>query len=209
MNRSMRLTRHLTRAGYSLIEVLLAVALLGVLAYQVFTVISVASRSTTTDTTGMVLEDHALTVMQSIANAIMGTNRDTLEPALGAPLSSDDINYRIQLGIEDGEVIWEDPERIALDDSDSRVFWSQNPDTDEERRVFWTSLVAPFLEGELLNGVDDNGNGLVDEKGLSFSIDRKAVTVRLTLEERTREGEIVTRTLERTVTCRNPQGETP
>ena len=82
------------------------------------------------------------------------------------------------------------------------MFWSRNPETNEEVRVVWTSLVSPYLEGEIPNGMDDNGNGLIDEKGLSFVVDRNAVTIRLTLDQLV-DGRMVTKTVQTTVTCRN------
>ena len=62
---------------------------------------------------------------------------------------------------------------------------------------------APFLAGELPNGMDDNGNGLIDEKGLSFVVDRDSVTIRLTLERVSNDGSVISKTVQSTVTCRN------
>jgi hypothetical protein len=95
---------------------------------------------------------------------------------------------------------------IAMDDEATRVFWARNPGLGTEHRVIWTNMVRPFLEGEVMNGVDDNGNGLVDEHGLSFDIDRNAVTIRLSMERRSSDGRAVIHTIERVVTCRNPHG---
>ena len=67
----------------------------------------------------------------------------------------------------------------------------------------WCKVVRPFLEGEQMNGVDDNGNGLIDEKGLVFTLDGSRVTVRLTLERKSETGELITRTVETMITCRN------
>ena len=92
-----------------------------------------------------------------------------------------------------------------MEEAKHRVYWSQNPGAENERRVIWTSLVAPYLEGELPNGIDDNGNGLIDEKGLNFVVDRNAITIRLTLERVLDGGEIVSKTVDTTVTCRNLQ----
>ncbi len=70
-------------------------------------------------------------------------------------------------------------------------------------RVVWNGItlceVAPFLEGEIPNGMDDNGNGLIDERGLSFTFDRHSVRIRLTTQARV-DGELRVQTVETTVT---------
>jgi hypothetical protein len=63
--------------------------------------------------------------------------------------------------------------------------------------------VRELLEGELPNGLDDNGNGLIDESGLSFEIDGDTITIRLTLERFDAEGTLITRTVETAVTLKN------
>lgn len=69
--------------------------------------------------------------------------------------------------------------------------------------MVWTSLARPFLEGEVLNGVDDNGNGLIDEQGLSFTLFGDSVTIRLSIAQTNPEGEEITQTVETVVTVRN------
>ena len=66
-----------------------------------------------------------------------------------------------------------------------------------------TRWVRPFLEGEIDNGKDDNGNGLIDEPG--FCLDRvgDVWTLRLSLQRRDGAGRTVTRTMETAVRPRN------
>jgi hypothetical protein len=191
------------RAGLSLLEILLAAALLGILVQRGFTVMNSATRVSNEETSVLLLEERAQLVLQRIANAIMGSNRETLIPDHEQPLSTDDIQYRIHLGVQDGEVVWSDPEMIGLEDLDNEVFWTRLEDGGPNQRVVWTNLVRPFLEGEIPNGMDDNGNGIIDEKGLSFTVDRNAVTIRMTLDRLTASGRPITTTVETTVTCRN------
>ena len=56
------------------------------------------------------------------------------------------------------------------------------------------------------NGVDDNGNGLIDEQGLAFTIFRNTVTIRLSLLRLSADGQPIEKTVETTVTCRNNSG---
>ena len=43
--------------------------------------------------------------------------------------------------------------------------------------------VREFLEGEIPNGKDDNGNGRVDERGLCFVLEGEILRILLTLEQ--------------------------
>ena len=191
-----------TKGGFTLLELMLALALLGIVMYKGLFVVSNAVKSSSEVTTDVIVEDQARKVLNQIAALVMSSDRDSLNPVAAAPLSSEDIGYRVNLGLQDGEIVRGDPELIGMEEDIQQVFWSKNPETPEEVRVVWSNLVAPYLEGEIPNGMDDNGNGLIDEKGLSFVIDRNAVTIRLTLD-RVVEGRPVTKTVQTTVTCRN------
>ena len=126
-----------------------------------------------------------------------------LEKSSWGKKHTSDIRYSFSLGLEDGVVVWSDPEEIRLSATGEAVEWLGNPGTPEEQRVVWSHLVSPFLEGELLNGLDDNGNGLIDEEGLSFVIDGQRVVIRLTLNRPEVNGRTAQETIERVVTCRN------
>jgi len=195
--------RRSSTAGLSLLELLLAAALLAILLQKGISLMQQTARQTNEESAAVLLEERAQLVLERIARAVMGSDRDTLIPDHAEPLSTDDIEYRIHLGVQDGEVVWSDPEAIGLEDVDNSVFWMRMPEDAPEQRVTWTNLVRPFLEGELPNGMDDNGNGLIDEKGLSFTVDRNAVTIRLSLDRLTSDGRQITSTVETTVTCRN------
>lgn len=199
------LRRSRVRAGFTLIELMLAMGVLAILSYNIFSVMSAAQKLTGEEAGVEVLDDQAQTVMRRMAAAIMAASSDSLTPANPAAVDTPELRYRAQLGIEDGALVWDDPELIGMDEDVGEVIWSENPGTAEERRVVWTRAVRPFLEGEIMNGIDDNGNGLIDEKGLSFVVDRNAVTIRLSMERRDRDGHTFTTTAETTVTCRNPQ----
>lgn len=191
------------RSGFTALEMTLAIALLAIVAVKAFGALQRVNSATGASTSQVVVEDQARRVLQQIGYAVMGANRETLVPDAAAPLSMEDLTFQVNLGIQDGEVVWGDPEQISLDELGGAIFWSDSPGEAQQRRIVWTKLVAPFLEGELPNGMDDNGNGLIDEKGLSFVVDRNAVTIRLTLTDTGKDGQSVTRTVQTTVTCRN------
>lgn len=193
------------QAGFTLLETMMALVLLAIVLAKAHGALSAATEATGKETAEVVLEDQARRVLRQIAFAVMSANRETLLPDVESPLTSENIRFSVNLGIQDGEVVWSDPEKVglALKADANQVYWSQNPGAEAERRVVWTSLVSPWLEGEIPNGMDDNGNGLIDEKGLSFVVDGNSVTIRLTLERVVSDGSVVCKTVETTVTCRN------
>lgn len=197
-NRSRRAQR-----GLSLIEVMLASALMAVVAIKVLGTLDAASENSARDTAGAELDAQASHVLRQIGFAIMGSNPETLVPDVDAPMTSTSVRYQISLGVTDGDAVWSDPEVIALDAGGETIYWTDEPDLEEQRRIVWTRLVAPFLEGEIPNGVDDNGNGLVDESGLAFSIEGINVEIHLTLTRALGDGTTLTRSISNTVACRN------
>jgi hypothetical protein len=190
------------RAGWSLLELSFASLLvLGVVAKAAF-VLDYALGLAGDQSASMQQEDQARAVIDRIALAVMGSDRGTLFPEI-EELHSDRIRYTFSLGVEDGAVVWSAPEEIRLDDERRAVEWRENPGAAEERRAVWTRLASPLLEGESTNGEDDNGNGLIDEDGLSFVLEGERVVIRLTLNRRESDGRTVPHTVESVVTCRN------
>jgi hypothetical protein len=107
------------------------------------------------------------------------------------------------LGVQNGQVVLGDAESIELVVQGGQVLWRQRPDELDERMVVWTRWVAEYLDGELPNGVDDNGNGLTDETGLAFVVSGSQVEIFLCLERRGDDGQVVRHQRSAVVTCRN------
>ncbi len=192
------------RNGFSLIEVLAVMALAAIVFVKVGLLVRMRAQTDSQENTAMIVEDQARSVMERISYALMGTARDRLRPTLDMPLYSNELRYQASLGIDEkGEVVWDEPETLGLGDVDSQVVWRRTSAGSEEQRVVWCNSVRPFLEGELINGMDDNGNGLIDEKGLTFSLHGSLVTVRLSLHRVDEDGKGIVRSLEMSLTIRN------
>ena len=196
------------RAGFTLLEMTMTVALLAIFAVKVASVIDTTTKTTEIDIQQTAIDAQARQVLRQIGFAVMGSHPASLDPNMLAPLNQASLKYQVNLGISDGEVVWTEPEEVALEEGRQRIYWSDNPDAADERRIVWTSLVAPYLEGEIPNGIDDNGNGLIDEKGLAFSISGSAISMKLTLERVKDDGTTLTSTVETVVACRNMIGGT-
>jgi len=192
--------------GFTLLEMLIAIALLTILVVKGALLLKMVRSTNDSQTSVMLLADQATLVLARISITIVGSDKDTLFPQFEAPFEMSAVSYAVSLGLDaDGEVVWGDPETIGLEES--KVVWRQNPDEDDERRAVWGDLVRPFLEGEVANGVDDNDNGLIDEQGLSFVLYKNSVTIRLSLGVPDDGSNGATRTVETTVTIRNRTDE--
>lgn len=193
------------RSGFTLIEMMVAIALLGLVIGNVYMVLGDSSKAFGSQTAVFETETQARRTLDRIALAVVGASRSTLFQTPLAPSSTPELNFTTSQGLEDGEVLPGNPQRISLANADGfhEVTWAENPDTENERKSVWTKWASDFLEGETLNGADDNGNGLIDEKGLNFVLDGNSVLVQLTIARKGADGIWITRTLEARVTCRN------
>lgn len=72
-----------------------------------------------------------------------------------------------------------------------------------ESRTVLVRNVSAYLEGESPNAADDNGNGLVDERGFNLALRDGVLHVRLSIQGRSPRDEIITRIAETTVWVRN------
>ena len=197
-----RAPRGRRRSGFTMIEALIALALVGIVVTKLTMVMEEARRVHQQESITMALDDQAMDLIDKIAYAVIGASAERVDPAPIAPFTSDKIHYQISMGVENGVPVWGDPEEIGMGD-ERDVYWGQNVGEVNERRVVWANTVSEMLQDELLNGVDDNQNDLADELGLSFVVDGKSITIRLSLERKQDDGKIIQRSKETTVTCRN------
>lgn len=190
------------RRGFTVVETVISLALVGLVVTKLALVMDEARRAHQEESIAMVLDDQAMELIDRISYALVGAARQKLTPDMEAPFPAAEIHYQLSLGVEDGESVWSDPEVIGLENEGS-IYWAQNQGEANERLVVWANTVSQMLQDELMNGVDDNGNDLADELGLSFVLDARSVTIRLSLERTADDGKKVQVSKETTVTCRN------
>ena len=144
------------KSGFSLVETLIAVSLMVILFVKLTMVVNEASRAHRRESVSMALEDQAQQVIDRISYAIIGSDPDEFFPDPSAPFFTPQLQYRVSMGVEDGEPVWSDPEIIGLAADPSQLFWGQNVGQPGEQTVIWCRRVAQFFESELSNGADDN-----------------------------------------------------
>jgi len=192
-----------SRAAFTLLEMVISIGLVALVVTNIVLAMDTSTKAYEVGSSRVEIEEQARRTLDRIALAIMGSSRDGLAPGQEHPLHTSSLTYQLNLGYQDGEAVWSDPERIEREEEAALIAWSRNPGAPEEQRVVWTKWVREYMNGEVANGIDDNGNGLIDEKGLSFTINGDLVTIRLTLERVGPDGTALTVPLETQVNVRN------
>ncbi len=196
-------------------------ALASVFGMTILMTADTSARAFRTGATVGQLEARTRDVLQRISDRLESADLTLTAPQIGAPFHSSWIDYQRVTGYTAGVRDLGPPERIILEYSpldpndgvdndgnglvdDGRIVWIENPGLASERRVVLSRWVPEFMENEIEgNLADDNGNGLQDERGLSFDFFGGRLTIRLTLEQQDADGFLITRSLSRTLTLRN------
>lgn len=198
-------------AGFTIIEVVIAMSVFALIAVNIGMITRSGATAAKTGTLLSVLNDELNLTVERMELALMGAHAEQVESVQPSPLYSNRVDFAIDVGMDGGEVILGDPERIEwrpTDDDTGRVSWLRNPgDVEEERVVTWSRSVPTLQKDELGgNGADDNENGLFDEEGLAFtrpSEQMDMIEIHLTVERTDQHGDKVGDNRVRRVTCRN------
>jgi len=209
-----------TRGGFTLLESLISLTLLAILFLAVARTSQTASDAFDEGSIQQNLDVQAHRAVERIATLLELAELSTLTPAPTVPLGASDLRFREPLDFAGGSVQWGAYQRLAFeldpgeteDGTDEngdglvdegRVLWTQDIGAPGERTVVLCTNVASYLEGEQGNNDDDNGNALVDERGLAFELDGPVLHVHLTLLRALPEGRVITRTVESALRLRN------
>ena len=200
----LRNRRSSSRRGFTLWEIVIASGILGIVIVNVSLLLRATSENHDNNQAVQSLDLHARQTLDRIVIALQSAAKNSVIPAAEAPLYSSAVDYDVSMGVENGKVVWGEPERIGLQMDTGEVLWFRSMSTEDERRVVWGRYVSPAMAGEEpQNGLDDNANGIIDELGLSFTVDGDAVRVRMTLERENTNGALVQREFEQVVSFRN------
>lgn len=207
--------------GYTLLELLIAVAILSVIGAATARVVSTTTEAYGTGQLATDVETRLGRTLDRIAWELRSCSPGVMLPTPAAPFSTSSLTYQKPSGFLGGATNWGSPCRIEfrleageLDDGadndgdglvdEGDVVWVTNSGLVDESESVGCHGVSEFLEGEEDNLADDNGNGLEDEAGLAFDFEGDVLTIRLTLQKRSPDGTLITRTGETSVKLRNP-----
>lgn len=204
-------------SGFTLLEVVISTSVSVTIVGALFAFLHSSLGATQATSTLARLDGDSSRAIQHIVQELWRASGNTLAPT-GVPHSSS-LSYQSAVGWDGSSLIFGPPTIVEWQSSagdpndgvdndgnglvdDGTVVLRINPNALNEQRQVLATGVPELLEGELANLQDDNGNGLIDECGLTFDFTR-GLTLRLTLQRRDSGGRMFTRTLETAVAPRN------
>jgi len=152
--------------GLTLVELLISATLLALVLIAVASVGRSSERAYRTGSMASVLEDRAGQAIERVVAELRIAGVETLVPDPVAGLGADSVQFQQALDVVAGSVVWSAPRRLSFE----------------------------YEVGELDDGLDNNGNGLIDEGVLVLTVDigtpdeRELVITRWVRE--TQDGEI-------------------
>src|SRR5262245_45954578 len=130
------------RSGFSIVELVIALAVIALIALNVSMVMKTGSSAYGAATLDALVRDQTAQTLDRIANAVMSSSVDALTPQAVAPMSASRLDYQTSLGFENEKLILSDPERIELAIGKNQVVWTQNPGLPQQRSVVWANWIA-------------------------------------------------------------------
>jgi len=188
------------RRGLTIVELSVTLLLASVALYALARAVASTSSLYRVGSSTMDVETRGRRTMDLMVDALQATDLDSIAALPASPFSASQIDFQVRMPFDGVLSDLSEPLRIVLDGDE--VFFVRSPGLADERPSAWCSGVTALAQGEELNGLDDNGNGLIDETGLAFSRNGSAIEIYLTLED-TAGASGATRSWSTGVTCRN------
>lgn len=214
------------RAAFTLVEAAFAAALLVLLMSSVILAANGGYGAFRASQSATDVETRARRALDRMAMELLSVGEEELLPNPVGMVWTSDVLFRQARswngGAGDGvnglSILWGEQIRLAFDQEPGETNDGTDEDGDglvdegcvvmtkdiggNERRIVLCSGVRELLEGEVANGVDDNGNLLVDEAGFNVHRIGDVLYLRLTIEV-PGETENIVRTLETSMRLRN------
>jgi prepilin-type N-terminal cleavage/methylation domain-containing protein len=209
----MRTTTRSGRRGFTLVEVMVSAAVMSLVLVSVALVTKTGNGVYRTTQARDALRQRTQHALNRIVDAVATASKTTFAAPPALPFGSSTLDFRTPTGIAGGVVSWGPKDRICFQmtggtghgqglGNDGEIVLIRDVDGASLTTVLATH-VAEYLEGETFNGADDNGNGLIDERGLSFVLAGDQLTIRVTLALLDPDGEPVWVTTQTQVRLRN------
>jgi hypothetical protein len=208
-------------AGHTLIEIVVGTALFMVLMGSIALISSTGTRLFKTSITQQDVESQARRALNRVQRALLSSDQGALAALPASPLWDERIIFDQpeEISTRTGVIDWTSTliefryDNGEVDDGvdndgdglidEGVVVLVKDWNGPDEKTVTLCHGVSEYLENEILDGDDDNGNQLIDERGLSFARVDQNLVIRLSLERVDDEGRLFVRTFETSVWLRN------
>jgi len=174
-------------AGFTLVEVAITLVLVALLMSSAILAAKGGQGAFRATQNASDLETRARRALDRIATELLSVGEQELLPNPSGQFGTSDILFRrvrswdgaVGDGLNGLTILWGDQNRLAFEQDMEETNDGTDEDGDglvdegrvvltrdvggDERRVILCTGVRELLEGEIANGADDNGNGVVDE----------------------------------------------
>jgi prepilin-type N-terminal cleavage/methylation domain-containing protein len=208
------------RAAFTIVELSVAMLILAILLGAIGMTVMRGGGAFKQGIAAGAVEAQARRAIDRIAEQFASAQASNLNPNPLPPFGSNTLDFRNSTGFAAGAPTWGATTRLQfqydpgeLDDGvdndgdgiadEGRVVLMENFGLPNQVTQVLCLHVREFLEGETANGADQNGNGLIDERGLSFELVGQTLTIRLSLERLDADNNRLVRTVETGVRLRN------
>lgn len=215
-----RLTRRGPRAGFTMIEMLFTVSILGVVLIAVGEMGSRSSDAFDTSSTHTLREQEVQRALERVVTELTGAASTTFLPDPSSEFGASDLSFRRPTSLLGGTITWSAPSRLVLSYEPGETNDGLDEDGDglademrlelvvdegepNERRVTLLDGIAELGEGESANLADDDGDGVIDEPGFCVWLDNDVLLVQITALGRVGEQDIFTVTRRTRTELRN------
>ncbi len=130
----------------------------------------------------MALEQDSSRVLRQVTDALRGADAASLPLVPPVPLSTGTFDFQTQQGFDGTTWSWSGPRRITFDPAAGTLSCIDDFGLATQTTTVWARGVPALFDGEIANGVDDNGNGLIDEGGFCVTREGNLLVVRVTLD---------------------------
>ena len=208
----------LKERGFSLIQLVIAMVLLGTLSVIGIRITTMGSQATSTLVSLTQINQRTARLVERLGNELRSVGASTLVPS--SPFGEPAILYQRVEDIDGGDVVWGDQRRLECRpdpndpvdgiDNNGDGFTDEhilvlvvNAGSEDETEVSLATDVAPYFDRETLDGTDENDNAIIDELGISFQLRGSILTFRCTLLGLDPHGEVFEKSVETSVALRN------
>lgn len=206
------------RAGFTLVELVVAVALFLLLMSSAIVAARGGMEAFRSSQDLSDLETRARRGLDRAVFELLAVGASELSPNPSGDFGTDALEFRQAVGLAGTDPVYGNLNSLALELAPGEVDDGLDNDGNglvddgvlvltrdlggAEQRIVLARGVRELGEGEAPNGDDDNGNGVTDEEGFNVHRIGSVLFVRLSLEEAVPTGTVV-RTLETSIRIRN------
>ena len=207
-------------SGYTLVELAMVAVILSIALGSLALFGGRSAGALSEGTSQAEMDGQLRRTIARIGEELLPSGLAVITPAAAAPAGAAELAYRRSAGAVNGANTWGAPRRIAfayeMGELDDGLDNNENGLADEgvveltidvglpgEQTVILCHGVRELDGDEQENGLDDDGDGLVDERGLAFQRTGNVLRLELTLERLDAERRTIVRDLETTVQPRN------